>query len=206
MSLFLRTSRSILEDPKLNYRSKISARPAEYDLTSRKRKSWAVYQNSIDESIGSSEGSSETENIFDASFSPNASVKSRRDRFLSQFIKGMVDLIDSKLASCSFQTHTNEGKSASQHSRASSVSFRSQDVASYQNNSCKRKRKKHDEGDDDEDEEDLPPKLRGSSAQADGADGRDFACHFFKHNPQKYSEMKRCRCSTAGWRSIHRLK
>lgn len=89
---------------------------------------------------------------------------------MGQFVKGMMDLIDSKLASCSFQTHTNGESSVSQQSRASSVSFRSQDalVASDQNKSCKRKRKDHEEGDDDNKQEDSQRKRRGSSLKQMG--------------------------------------
>lgn len=172
-------------------------------------KLWTEHQVLTDESTSSSEGGSGTGTSSDASFSLDHSVVSRNNRFVGRFVTRMVDLIDSKLASYSFQTHTNGESSVSQGSRASSVSFGSQYAltASDQNkSSCKRKINEHEEGDDDDDEEDSQRKRRGTFTQADDADGRDFACHFFKHNPQKYAAMKRCRCSTAGWRSIHRLK
>lgn len=63
---------------KTDYCSKISARPANYDFSSRMTKLQAEHQVLTDESIGSSEGSSETENSFDVSFSLDQSVISRR--------------------------------------------------------------------------------------------------------------------------------
>lgn len=203
-------TRSDAEGSGINVLPRNSARPVTYKFMTRMTKSRTEYQHPTDQSIASSGESFETETGSNVSVSSDESVMSRRNYFVDQFVRQMVGFIDSRLASCVFQTHTNGtngDNSVSQQSRESSVSFRSQDAASFREKSCKRKKKER-EGDDDDDDDgdDLQRKRRGSSTQPDEAHGREFACHFFKHNPQRYSEMKSCRCSTAGWRSIHRLK
>lgn len=56
---------------------------------------------------------------------------------------------------------------------------------------------------DDDEELDQPP-FNGAKRDHDEEPLAVLACPFLKHNPRKYQNVRSC--SSAGWKSTHRLK
>lgn len=157
-----------------------------------------------DKSMASDAESFETEGSSEASFSLDESIKSRRNRFVDQLVTWVTEWLDSRLALIALRSHAGGEASSSQQIRWS-FSKGQQSSESAQRNIYTRYGKRKAE--DNEDQEEDPDQVRRAScSQVDEVETREFACHFFKHNPQKYQNERCCRCASAGWPSLHRLK
>lgn len=153
-------------------------------------------------------GSFETRSSSEDSFSLDAAAKVHRDEIMNKITTWVVKWLDSRLALLAFQSQPGKGErrdqqNPSQHPPINKTT-QGRSRKKVVNNKDGSGSGNEDENSDHEKSR-QPPGYRGGLKQ-EKKNGLEFACPFFKHNPQKYQQMRNCRCSSQGWPATHRLK
>lgn len=145
----------------------------------------------------------ETRSSSSASFTLDLTAKARRNVVIERINTWAISWLNSRLAVLAFQVARGGEEPQGPQQGSSSKSTNTGDPGKPPRKKVRGQDDRRDFDDDESDEGEPGQPRQGDSTKEGEGDDQEFACPFFKHNPQKYQKG---RCSTKGWPSVHRVK